>query len=152
MNIRRINWPLWAGVLLTIAAFMTYFFVFVWWPVTRDFPWANLLLFLLAGVLLFMGVRRGFASDRSRPTLSKIVAVLVSTFSLLVMAMFVFTIFVVGRWLPASKGAPQVGQRAPDFALPDTTGKSVSLNELLTTPINGKAPKGVLLVFYRGYW
>ena len=62
--------------------------------------------------------------------------------------MFVFTIFFVGRWLPASKGAPQVGQRVPDFSLPDTSGKQVSLNELLTTPVNGNAPKGVLLVFY----
>jgi len=28
----------------------------------------------------------------------------------------------------------------------------VSLNQLLTSPINGAAPRGVLLVFYRGYW
>ncbi|HEY0762902.1 MAG TPA: hypothetical protein VGD61_11080 [Pyrinomonadaceae bacterium] len=152
MVLRRINWPLWVGLLLTLAAFMSYFFVFVWFPFTRDFPWANLVLFLLAGVLLFMGLRRGFASDRPHPTRSKIIAVLVSGFSVLVCAMFVFSIFVVGRWLPASKGAPQVGQRAPDFTLPDTTNKQVSLNELLTTPIDGKAPRGVLLVFYRGYW
>jgi hypothetical protein len=99
-----------------------------------------------------MGLRRGFASDRPHPTRSKIVTVIVSAFSFLVFALFVFSIFVVGRWLPASKGAPQVGQRVPDFTLPDTSNKPVSLNELLTTPINGKAPRGVLLVFYRGYW
>jgi peroxiredoxin len=69
-----------------------------------------------------------------------------------VFAAFVFVIFVVGRSLPASKGAPQVGQRVPEFSLPDTSGRQVSLNELLTTRINGKAPKGVLLIFYRGYW
>ena len=152
MNIKRINWPLWVGFLLTLGAFLTYFFVFVWFPFTRDFPWANLVLFLIAGVLLFMGVRRGFASDRPHPTRSKIVAAIISAFSLVVFAMFVFTIFVVGRWLPASKGAPQVGQRVPDFSLPDSSARTVSLNELLTTPINGNAPKGVLLVFYRGYW
>ena len=152
MNIKRLNWPLWVGFLLTLAAFLTYFFVFIWFPSTRDFPWANLLLFLIAGVLLFMGVRRGFAADLPHPTRSKIVSALVSTFSLVVFALFVFTIFVAGSWLPASKGAPQVGQRAPDFTLPDTSGKPVSLDELLTTPINGNAPKGVLLVFYRGYW
>jgi peroxiredoxin len=54
--------------------------------------------------------------------------------------------------IPASKGAPQVGQRAAEFTLPDTTNKQVSLNELMTAPINGKAPRGVLLIFYRGYW
>jgi len=152
MNIKRINWPLWVGFVLTLAAFLTYFFVFVWFPFTRDFPWANLVLFLIAGVLLFMGVRRGFASDRPHPTRSKIVAAIVSAFSLVVFAMFVFAIFVVGRWLPASNGAPQVGQRVPDFSLPDSSARTVSLNELLTTPINGNAPKGVLLIFYRGYW
>jgi hypothetical protein len=152
MNIRRINWPLWTGLLVTVAAFLSYFFVFVWFPFTRDFPWANLVLFLIAAVLLFMGLRRGFASDRPHPIRSKIVSTIVSAFSVFVFAMFVFTIFFVGRWLPASKGAPQIGQRVPDFSLPDTSGKQVSLNELLTTPINGAAPKGVLLVFYRGYW
>lgn len=152
MNIKRLNWPLWTGFVLTLAAFLTYFFIFIWFPVTRDFPWANLLIFLIAGVLLFMGLRRGFASDRPHPTRSKIVTSIVSLLSVLVLAAFVFTIFIGGRWLPASKGAPQLGQRVPDFTLPDTSNKPVSLNELLTTPINGKRPKGVLLVFYRGYW
>lgn len=152
MNIRRLNWPLWTGFLLTLGAFLSYFFIFVWFPFTRDFPWANLVLFVIAGVLLFMGLRRGFASDRPHPTRSKIVSSIVSVLSLAVIAMFVFVIFIGGRSLPASKGAPQVGQRAPDFSLPDTSGKTVSLKELLTTPIDGKAPKGVLLMFYRGYW
>jgi hypothetical protein len=152
MVIRRINWPLWMGLLLTLAAFLSYFFIFVWFPFTRDFPWANFALFVIAGVLLFMGLRRGFAADRPHPTRSRIISVLVSVFSLVVIGLFVFAYFVVGRQLPASKGAPQVGQRAPDFTLPDTTGKQVSLNELMTAPINGKAPKGVLLIFYRGYW
>jgi len=152
MNIKRLNWPLWLGFLLTLGTFLSYFFIFVLFPFTRDFPWANLFLFVIAAVLLFMGLRRGFASDRPHPTRSKIVSSIVSGLSLVVIALFVFTIFIGGRWLPASKGAPQVGQRAPDFSLPDSSGKTVSLNELLTTPINGNAPKGVLLVFYRGYW
>lgn len=152
MNIKRINWPLWVGFVVTLAAFLSYFFIFVEFPVTRDFPWANLVLFVIAGVLLFMGLRRGFASDHPHPTRSKIISSIVGVFSLFVLAMFVFVIFIGGRALPASKGAPQVGQRVPEFSLPDTSGKTVSLNELLTTPINGNAPKGVLLIFYRGYW
>jgi hypothetical protein len=152
MNVRRFNWPLWVGFLLTLGAFMSYFTVFVWFPVTRDFPWANLLLFVIAAVLVFLGIRRGFASDRPHPTRSKIVTSIVAALSALVLAFFVFTIFIAARWLPASTGAPQVGQKVPDFTLSDTSGKSVSLNELLSSPINGSAPKGVLLVFYRGYW
>jgi hypothetical protein len=152
MTLRRLNWPLWAGFVLTIAAFLTYFFVFVQFPVTRDFPWANLLIFLIAAVFIFTGVRRGFASDRPHPVRSKIVTSIVTTLSVVILGLFVFIIFVAARWLPASKGAPQVGQRAPDFSLPDTNGNQVSLGDLLTAPVNGNAPKGVLLVFYRGYW
>ena len=152
MNTRRFNWPLWVGFVLTLAAFFTYFAVFVWFPSTRDFPWANLLIFLIAIVLLVMGVRRGFASDRPHPTRSKVVTSIVATLSVVILGLFVFAVFVAARWLPASKGAPQVGQRVPDFTLTDTTGKPVSLTELRTSPIDGNAPKGVLLVFYRGYW
>jgi hypothetical protein len=149
---RRFNWPLWAGLVLTLAAVFTYFAVFVWFPLTRDFPWANLLIFAVAGVFIFLGLRRGFASDRAHPRRSKIVTTIVSAFSFLLFALFVFAVFIAARWLPESKGAPQVGQRVPEFSMPDASGKQVSLNELLTTPINGKAPKGVLLIFYRGYW
>jgi hypothetical protein len=152
MNVRRLNWPLWVGFLLTLGAFLSYFFIFVWYPFTRDLPWANLLLFAVAIVFLLLGIRRGFASDRPHPTRSKIVTSIVALVSLAVVALFVFSIFIAARWLPASKGAPQVGQKAPEFTLPDTTGKQVSLNELLSSPLNGRPPKGVLLVFYRGYW
>ena len=149
MNLRRFNWPLWLGFVLSVVTFFSYFAVFVWYPLTRDFPWANLLLFAVSAVLLLVGVRRALAGDRRR---SKIAAVIVATLGVVVIAFFLLAFFVGGRLLPASKGAPQVGQKAPDFSLNDSTGKTVSLNEMLTTPINGAAPKGVLLVFYRGYW
>src|ERR1700730_9235815 len=154
MKIRKFNWQIWAAFLLSVIAFLSYPFVFVRWPVTRDFPWANLLLFGIAAVLMFIGVRRGFAPDRPRRT--KIVSSIFATLSIVIVGLFVFVAFVAARWLPAAHGAPQIGQQAPDFTLTDTNGKQVSLSELLTTPIKGKAasvnPKGVLLIFYRGYW
>lgn len=152
MNVRRLNWPLWAGVLSTLIGAFSYIAVFIWFPITRDFPWVNLLLFLVAAVFLWQGVRRGFARDQTHPTRSKIVTSIFTTLSVLIIALFLLSFFVFARLLPPSTGAPQVGQKIPEFTLPDSTGRQVSLNELLTTPIEGKAPKGVLLIFYRGYW
>lgn len=152
MEVRRFNWPLWVGLLVTLIGGFSYIAVFIWFPITRDFPWVNLLLFAVALVLLWKGVRRAFARDRAHPKRSRIIATMVTTFSVAIIALFCFSYFVFARWLPPSTGAPHVGQKIPEFALPDSTGRQVSLNELLTTPIDGKAPKGVLLIFYRGYW
>jgi len=149
---RRFNWPLWAGFLLTLIAAFSYFAFFVKFPVTRDFPWANLLLFVFAAILLFLGIRRGFARDRARPVLSKVIASIVTTLSVAVIALFIFAIFIAGRWLPPSTGAPHVGQKVPEFTLSDANGRQVSLNQLTSEPIDGKTPRGVLLVFYRGWW
>lgn len=150
MKIKDFNWQIWAGFLLSVVAFLSYFFVFVRFPVTRDFPWANLPLFGIAIVLLWFGVRRAFAPERRRR--SKIAASILATLGVAILGLFVFSIFIASRWLPSAKGAPQVSQKAPEFNLADSNGKPVPLSELLSEPINGKAPKGVLLVFYRGYW
>jgi hypothetical protein len=152
MILRRLNWPLWAGFLLTVVAVITFFSVLVWIPATRNFPSVTLLLFVISAVLLFVGLRRAFSPSLARPLRAKIGAVVMTSFSALFIAAFIFAFFVAARWLPASPGAPQVGQKAPEFMLADTSGSSVSLAQLLSTPINGNAPKGVLLIFYRGYW
>lgn len=150
MQIQRCNWPIWAGFLLSVTAFLSYFLVFVWFPVTRDFPWANLLLFGVAAALVLGGVRRAFAPERPRG--AKITGAVLATLSVAICGGFVFTTFVMARHLPAAHRAPQAGQRAPDFRLADTHGTPVSLADLLSSPGNGTVPKGVLLVFYRGAW
>ncbi len=153
MNIRKLNWPIWAGFLLSLIALLSYPFVFVSWAVTRDFPWANLLLFALAVALLALGVRRAFAAGGAHPMRSRIVGVILTTLSFAILGLFVFSVFIMARHLPASHGAPQVGQKAPDFTLSDTVGKPVSLTQLLaSSDEKARTPKGVLLVFYRGYW
>ena len=147
---RWFNWQIWAGFLVSVFAFLSYPFIFVNWPVTRDIPWANFALFVIAAALLFVGVRKAFKPDRR--LISKIATSVLTTLSLLFLGFFVFVVFIAARWLPASVGAPQVGQKAPDFTLYDTSNKPTSLADLLTQPINGKSPRGVLLIFYRGYW
>ncbi len=147
---KRLNWKIWAGFVLSLVAGLSYELVFVRWPITRDFPWANLILFAIAMVLLFLGLRRAFKPDKG--IFSKIFSSLAAAFGVLLLAGLLFVVFVAGRWLPASAAAPQVGQKAPDFTLTDSNNKPVTLAQLLTEPVNNKPPKGVLLIFYRGYW
>jgi hypothetical protein len=169
MNGRKFNWLVLAGFLVCVIAFVSFFLFFAKFPVTRDFPWANLLLFGLAAILLVMGLRRAFSQAEAYR--GKIFGPILAALSIVILGFFVLLVFVGGKRLPAAHGAPQVGQKAPEFDLKDTNGKSVKLSELLTMPMSagspageagvagtagssasGRAPKGVLLVFYRGYW
>jgi hypothetical protein len=152
VKLRKFNWPVWVGFLLSVIAFISYPLVFARWAMTRDFPWANLLLFGVAAILLVIGFRRAFAPGQTHPKRSKIAASILATLSALVLGLFVFSTFIMARWLPPSHGAPQVGQKVPDFTLIDTNNKPVALAALLSSPINGQTPKGALLIFYRGYW
>jgi hypothetical protein len=147
---KRLNWQIWVGFLLSLVAAFTYPFLFVRWAVTREFPWANLILFAIALVFLFLGLRRAFQPGNR--IVSKIFSSLAAAVGVLLLAGLLFMIFVMGKWLPASTGAPQVGRKAPDFTLADPNNKPVTLTQLLTEPLNNKPPKGVLLIFYRGYW
>ena len=104
----------------------------------------------LAIVLLVIGVKRAFQPGRSK--LAKVLALVLTTLSVALIGLFLWSFFILAKQLPPSRGAPQVGQKAPDFTLTDTSEKEVRLSELLSTPIGGNKPKGVLLVFYRGYW
>jgi hypothetical protein len=147
---RRPNAPLWIGFLVSVFAFLSYIPIFAKYPSTRDMPWANFLIFALGLVFLFIGLRRAFV----KPALyrGKIAGPILTTLSVAALVFFCFTIFSLGKHLPPSAQAPKVGQKAPDFALADTTGRTISLATLLSTPDASHPTKGVLLVFYRGYW
>ena len=150
MTFRKFNWQIWTGFLLTLIAGVSFQLFFVNYPITRDFPWATLLMLGVAAVFLFIGIRRAFEPGRRLG--GKIVASVLTVISVLTIGLFLFGAFVLSKWLPESKGAPQVGQTAPEFSLLDPNGSQVTLAQLLSEPVNGKVPKGVLLVFYRGYW
>jgi hypothetical protein len=139
---RRWNWMLWVGFVVAVGGLFSYEF-FAQFPVTRDFPWANLLLFSTGGILLVLGLVRAFG----RPQLyrGKVFGSIFAVISLLLFAFFAYEIFYVLKQVPLSAQAPRVGQKAPDFTLPDQTGKQVGLAELLS-------PGGAVLIFYRGHW
>jgi drug/metabolite transporter (DMT)-like permease len=136
----RFNWQLWSGFALSAVAFATYFAFFIRFPLTRDFPVPTLLLFAIAIVLLIVGLRR---AQRRRP-----LAWIVTVLGIGVAAFFVFAVFIGSRQIPVSETAIAVGARAPDFVLLDINRKPVALAQLLAAPSN----KGVVLIFYRGYW
>jgi peptidoglycan/LPS O-acetylase OafA/YrhL len=140
---RKWNWSLWVGLVVAVAGMFSYEF-FAQFPATRDFPWANILLFAIGGILLVLGLVRAFGNPRVYR--GKIVGPIFTILSLLVFSFFAYAVFYVVRQLPASTGAPRVGQKAPHFTLPDQNGKSVALADLLSNN------SGALLIFYRGHW
>jgi len=139
---RQWNWALWVGFVIAVGGLFSYEF-FVQFPITRDFPWANLLLFAIGAFLLLIGLVRAFG--RPQDYRGKVFGSIFAAIGLVLFGFFTYEIFYVLEQVPASVQAPRIGQKAPDFSLPDQTGKQVGLTELLS-------PGGAVLIFYRGYW
>ena len=138
----RWNWPLWLGFVIAVGGLFSYEY-FALFPITRDFPWANLLLFGIGAALLLIGLFRAFG----RPQLyrGKVFGSIFTAVALLLFAFFSYEIFYVLKQVPLSAQVPRVGEKAPEFSLPDQDGKQVALADLLS-------PNGAVLIFYRGYW
>jgi predicted membrane protein len=137
------NWSLWIGLLFALAGFFTYTF-FAQFPSTRDFPWANLLLFAAGGICLVVGLFRAFGKPQIYR--GKIFGPILATLGILMFGLFSYVFLYELRQVPPSTGAPRVGQKAPEFTLPDQDGKDVALSDLVS------GSKAVALIFYRGFW
>jgi hypothetical protein len=140
---RKWNWAIWIGFVAVVAGVFSYGF-FARFPVTRDFPWANLLLFGIGIALLLVGLFRAFG--RPQVYRGKISGSIFTAIAVLVVAFFSYEIFYVLRQVPGSAGARHVGQKAPDFLLLDQNGRPVGLGDLLSNS------NGAVLIFYRGFW
>ena len=140
---RQWNSLLWVGFVVAVAGLFSYGF-FVRFPITRDFPWANLLLFGIGDALLIVGLFRAFG----RPQLyrGKIFGSILTAIALFLFAFFSYEIFYVLRKVPLSAHAPRLGEKAPDFMLLDQNEQPVGLGDLLS------GSRAVVLIFYRGFW
>ncbi|HEY6306143.1 MAG TPA: hypothetical protein VI488_06740 [Candidatus Angelobacter sp.] len=152
MSTKLWNWRLWAAFGLSLLALLVYVFFF---RETRAVFWPSLALLAAAAVLLVSGLKLVFRDPQTYR--GKIAGPILATLSLGVLALFGFVSYSVFKSFPAARNAPKVGQKAPEFTLADINGNPVSLTQLLATPIPdssvaARAPKGVLVVFYRGYW
>ena len=140
---RKWNWPIWVGFVVAVGGLFSYEF-FAQFPITRDFPWANLLLFAIGAALLIIGLFR--ALGRSQLYRGKIFGSILTAIALFLFAFLSYEIFYVLREVPLSAQAPHIGEKAPEVTLLDQNEKSVALADLLT------GSRAVMLIFYRGFW
>lgn len=134
--------------MITILGFASNFLY--WLSISQSIiPWINVVVPLIGLVVLVLGLIRFWPGAN---LWRKALGVFLGLLSAAVLAVSVWA-FVDARNIPGAADAPQVGQKVPDFTLPDSTGQNVSLAQLLSDPLaNSARPKAVLLVFYRGYW
>ena len=150
MQAKAWNWRLWLGFVIVLLAPFAFFLLF---ETVRGAFWISVALFVVAIVLLAGGLRRAFAQPESYR--GKIAGPILSVFAVVMIGLFGFGNYMMRQAYSQARNAPRVGDKAPEFALTDTSGRKVTIAQLLSTSLPAGAartPHGVLLVFYRGYW
>src|ERR1700730_10153946 len=104
---RNWNWSLWIGFAFAVAGLFSYEF-FAQFPVTRDFPWANLLLFGVAAILVVLGLVRAFGNPKVYR--GKIFGPVLAVLSLAGFSFFAYAVFYLVGQLPPSAAAPRIGE------------------------------------------
>lgn len=146
---RQRNSALWVGLVLALLGPLSNGLTFLGFP-ANAVPWITLVLPVIGAGLVFLGLWRAF--KRSGLYKGKIVGSILAVLSVLLLGLSIAFFWGARHIPPLSAGTPAIGQRVPDFTLPDTSGKPVSLAQLFDSSSGNAAPKAVLLVFYRGYW
>ena len=131
---RRWNLTIWIGFLIVLAAPFLYLAIFVGFPALRDAPWATLPIFALGIGLMAYGMRRAWRHPEAYR--GRIAGPVLFGTGVVCLAFFAYGMFYAARQLPASTGAPRVGQKA----------------RLLAPDAGADRVDGVVLIFYRGFW
>jgi hypothetical protein len=114
---RRRNWAPWVGLLLALAAMLSNGVYFLGLPGERALPILGVALVIAALVCAAAGILRTFRQPQRYG--GKISSSILGVVSLLLCGLAAFT-SMHSRDLPEATGAPQVGQKVPDFTLADT--------------------------------
>src|SRR5262249_21320066 len=129
---RGTNSALWRGALLTllgvfanVASFFT--------NAGSLLLWLCLILPALGMVFLLLGLIRAFKERQVYG--GRVAGTIITSLALAFFALSTIGFF-HARALPPSSHAPQVGQKAPDFTLTNTSGQNMSLAQLLSTPVD----------------
>jgi hypothetical protein len=136
----RRNPALWLGPLVALVGLLSYFTVFYRWPLTRDFPWVNLILVGAGVALSLLGLARAWRRGgfwAGAGVLSGVVSVAAA-------GLLVAYCFVLSYQVPSADSALPVGADVPRLVLADANGANVDLGQL--------GDGRLLLVFYRGHW
>src|SRR5215471_14407575 len=91
------NWSLWIGFFFALAGFFSYAF-FAQFPITRDFPWANLLLFAVGDICLVLGLFCAFGNPQVYR--GKIFGPILATLGILMFGLFSYAVFYEVRQVP----------------------------------------------------
>ncbi len=152
MNKKFFNWRLWAGFTLSLLAVLIYILLL---QQTRSIFWGSLALFVISALLIISGLKRAFGQPQAYR--GKVAGPVLALLSVVLLGGFGWGAHLASKLFAKALHAPQVGQKAPDFTIVDDHGNPTTLAQLLSTSMpNASAgaqhPKGILLVFYRGYW
>ena len=134
------NHATWIALLLAIVGLLSYFTFVYQWPITRDVPWVNYLILLLAVALAVLGVRRAWPHGGFRRTLSLVGAV----FTFALAALLPLYALVISAQMPDTELGLGIGAEIPGVSLTNQNGREIQLAELASEPL--------VVVFYRGHW
>ena len=113
---------------MPLLAFLSNAGFFLGLPAPKLIAWLGVALAIAALVCVAMGIMRAFRQPQVYG--GKISSSILGVLSLLICGLVAIAA-VTSRALPTAAGAPQVGQKVPDFTLADTSGNKVSLDQLL---------------------
>jgi hypothetical protein len=150
---KNLNVILWVGFLVVLIGALSYKPFFARFPSTRDVPWVNMLIFVVGIWLMGVGLKRAF--QKAELYRGRVFGTVVAIAGVVVIGYSLLRACYLERRLPISINAPRVGEKAPDFTLPDTDGNSITLSRLLASPsepTGSSKTNGVVLIFYRGHW